>query len=136
MKCFMGNVFKMHIHSYPSPTHIPPHTHTHIPPHTHTHPFPHPSPHTLVLNSNMRRIDLCCKLMAPAITGIVLQWMGPFATTLFVASWNVISFFAELSLIRVVYQLIPPLAKKKTRKRLPTVAEEALEEEVRSVFVN
>ena len=65
----------------------------------------------------MRRIDLVCKLLAPAVTGIFLQQTGPFATTLIVAGWNIVSFFGELGLIWVVYKMIPTLAFKKLRKK-------------------
>ena len=64
----------------------------------------------------MRRIDLLCKLLAPAITGVFLQHTGPFVTTLIVAGWNIISFFGELGLVRVVYRMVPTLAIKKYRK--------------------
>lgn len=63
----------------------------------------------------MRRIDLCCKLLAPALTGVILQHAGPFATTVIVAIWNVISFFGELGLLWIAYKLIPSLAVKKLR---------------------
>ena len=69
----------------------------------------------LVLNANMRRIDLCCKLLAPALSGVILQHTDEFSTTIIVAAWNIVSFFAELGLLWVVYRLIPPLAIKKTR---------------------
>lgn len=64
----------------------------------------------------MRRIDLCCKLLAPALTGVILQNVGPFATTVVVAVWNVVSFFGELGLLWIIYKLMPSLAKKKLRK--------------------
>ena len=73
------------------------------------------------LNSNMRRIDLLCKLLAPTVTGVLLSLTSPFATTIIVASWNVISFFGELSLLWVVYKLIPTLAVKKYRKTVVTL---------------
>ena len=65
----------------------------------------------------MRRIDLVCKLVSPAVTGIFLQHTGPFATTLIVAVWNVVSFFGELFLVWLVYRLVPTLAVKKLRKQ-------------------
>jgi iron-regulated transporter 1 len=68
------------------------------------------------LNANMRRIDLICKLLAPAAAGAILQFTGPLTTTIVVASWNVVSFFAELSLIWLVYRWVPALAVKKLRK--------------------
>ncbi len=80
-------------------------------------------PFSAVLNSNMRRIDLCCKLLAPFLTGVVLQWAEPLITTLFVAGWNIVSFFAELGLVWMVYKLIPPLAKKKLRVKRSEVTE-------------
>ena len=92
-------------------------------------------PPPTVLNSNMRRIDLCCKLLAPALTGVVLQWAEPLATTLFVAGWNIVSFFAELTLIWIVYRLIPPLANKKLRKRSEVTEEESKENEEVSSFL-
>ena len=64
----------------------------------------------------MRRIDLLCKLLAPATTGVLLSLTSPFATTIIVASWNVISFFGELFLLWLVYRLIPTLTVKKYRK--------------------
>ena len=64
----------------------------------------------------MRRIDLLCKLLAPATTGVLLSLTGPFATTIIVASWNVVSFFGELCLLWLVYRLIPTLTVKKYRK--------------------
>ena len=64
----------------------------------------------------MRRIDLLCKLLAPATTGILLYNTGPFATTIIVAGWNVVSFFGELGLVWQLYRMIPTLAVKKYRK--------------------
>ena len=68
------------------------------------------------LNANMRRIDLMCKLLAPAVAGVILQFAGPLTTTIVVASWNVVSFFAELGLVCLVYLWVPALATKKLRK--------------------
>ena len=65
----------------------------------------------------MRRIDLLCKLLAPAIAGIFLQHAGAFSTTIIVAGWNVVSFFMELFLVWLVYRMIPTLAVKKLRKQ-------------------
>lgn len=69
----------------------------------------------------MRRIDLCCKLLAPALTGVILQHTGPFYTTVLVAIWNIVSFFGELGLLWMVYKLIPTLAAKKLRKLASSV---------------
>ena len=73
--------------------------------------------HPSVLNANMRRIDLCCKLLAPTVTGVVLATTEPVGCTIFVAAWNVVSFFVEFGLIFAVYRLVPQLKVKKYRKR-------------------
>ena len=68
------------------------------------------------LNACMRRIDLCCKLMAPLLVGAIITYTDYFTSTLFVAGWNVISYFAEFGLLCIVYYYIPPLAHKNIRK--------------------
>ena len=70
-----------------------------------------------VLNANMRRIDLCCKLLAPTVTGVVLATTQPVGCAIFVATWNVVSFFIEFGLIFAVYRLVPQLKVKKYRQR-------------------
>ena len=72
----------------------------------------------------MRRIDLLCKLLAPAVAGVILQFAGPLTTTIVVASWNVVSFFAELGLVCLVYLWVPALATKKLRKGPANLANE------------
>ena len=63
----------------------------------------------------MQRIDLICKLCAPAIVGVFLQHTGPFITTLIIAGWNIVSFILEVVLITTVYKAVPTLANKKLR---------------------
>ena len=70
------------------------------------------------LNACMRRIDLCCKLMAPIVIGAVITYTDYFTSTLVVAGWNVISFFAEFGLLSIVYYYIPALAHKRYRKSI------------------
>lgn len=82
---------------------------------------------SLVLNANMRRIDLVCKLIAPIVAGILLthtdslipslpgELAGGFIATIFIGIWNVVSFFGELSLLYAVYRLFPALKFKKLR---------------------
>lgn len=77
----------------------------------------------------MRRIDLCCKLLAPALTGVILQLSGPFTTTVIVAVWNVVSFFGEFGLLWIVYKSIPGLAIKKFRNSGVRVMTEEIEDE-------
>ena len=69
------------------------------------------------LNACMRRIDLCCKLMAPLLVGAVITYTDYFISTLFVAGWNIISYFAEFGLLYIVYHYVPALAHKKGRKQ-------------------
>lgn len=83
----------------------------------------------VVLNANMRRIDLCCKLFAPALTGVILQHAGPFATTVIVAIWNVVSFFGELGLLWIVYKLVPSLSIKKVRDSVITHEDKKVQDE-------
>lgn len=80
----------------------------------------------------MRRIDLLCKLLAPIVAGVLLthtqtfvpslspELAGGFAATIIIGLWNVISFFGELSLLVVVYRLVPALAIKKLRGKRTT----------------
>ena len=66
----------------------------------------------------MRRIDLLCKLLAPILAGVLLgvKDVGGFGTTLFIAAWNIVSFFGELGLLWAVYKMLPSLAVKRLRK--------------------
>ena len=77
----------------------------------------------------MRRIDLICKLLAPAVAGVILQFTGALITTIVVASWNVASFSAELGLIWLVYHWVPALAVKKLRKAVESSDRPLIEEE-------
>ena len=77
----------------------------------------------------MRRIDLFCKLLAPIAAGILLahtntlvslpeeELASGFVTTIVIGSWNVISFFGELTILIIVYHLVPALSIKKLRKK-------------------
>ena len=81
----------------------------------------------VVLNANMRRIDLLCKLLAPIVAGVLLththslvpyiryDLAGGFAATVIIGLWNVVSFFGELSFMIAVYKMVPALADKKLR---------------------
>lgn len=78
----------------------------------------------------MRRIDLCCKLMAPMLVGAVITYTDYFTSTLFVAGWNVVSYFAEFGLLCVVYYYIPALAHKKYRKSTLTSEDQSIEGDI------
>ena len=56
--------------------------------------------------------------MAPVLVGAVITYTDYFTSTLFVASWNVISYFAEFGLLCIVYYYVPTLAHKKYRKHV------------------
>ena len=62
--------------------------------------------------------------MAPTLVGAIIISTGYLSCTIFVAAWNVASFFAEFSLICVVYRYVPTLAHKKYRKST-TVSEKS-----------
>ncbi|XP_019851220.1 PREDICTED: solute carrier family 40 member 1-like [Amphimedon queenslandica] len=82
-----------------------------------------------LLNANLRRIDLLCKLFAPVVAGLLLSHThslvpfirydlaGGFAATVIIGLWNIVSYFGELSLLTIVYKLIPSLADKKLRDK-------------------
>ena len=83
----------------------------------------------LVLNANMRRLDLLCKLFAPIFAGILLthtqflfpaipeKMAGGFIATLIIGLWNVLAFFGELGTVIIVYRLVPALSIKKPRRK-------------------
>jgi iron-regulated transporter 1 len=62
------------------------------------------------MNSTMRRIDLCSKLLAPLAFGLALQFLGKDDVhrlqlgTLIVAGWNLLSLPIEYHTIHVVYE--------------------------------
>lgn len=67
------------------------------------------------INGRMRRIDLFCKLMAPALFGVVTQFLGdtPEQKIRYGASWvllwNVLGVFVEYSTVRRAYTANPIL---------------------------
>ena len=80
----------------------------------------------------MRRIDLCCKLLAPALAGVILHYVGirfttQFVTTIFIAAWNILSFFGELGLLYLVYMLVPALRVKRVRNSTTVNADQNIE---------
>ena len=103
-------------------------------------------PLTVALNANMRRIDLLCKVLAPIVVGVLLEHSGSVVTffrpntpkdqaggvvtAVVVAVWNVISFFGELSLLWVVYRMVPALAIKRLRSSPKQEVEEEDEPQV------
>ena len=68
------------------------------------------------INGRMRRIDLFCKLCAPALFGIVTQYLGNTPEqkirygAAWIMVWNIIGLFLEYYTIRIVYRSNPILA--------------------------
>ncbi|EQC29889.1 hypothetical protein SDRG_12433 [Saprolegnia diclina VS20] len=67
-------------------------------------------------NTTMRRIDLSCKLLAPAAFGILMDYAGSDPMTratvgaAAVGVWNLMSAPLEYAMVRDVYALVPALA--------------------------
>jgi len=64
------------------------------------------------MNATMRRLDLVCKLAAPAAVGVLMDNASVTTSSLVVALWNLGSFGAEYALQNVVYQRCPELWDK------------------------
>ena len=69
------------------------------------------------INTNLRRIDLICKLFAPLFITLIMHFAGLLAATIVLAAWNILSFIVETILINFVYNLEPNLATKEYRHK-------------------
>lgn len=58
------------------------------------------------MNGIMRRIDLFCKLVAPALTGVGWGFVGGTIGTLFVSAWNCVSYLFEVRLLANVFDAV------------------------------
>ena len=63
-------------------------------------------------NSILRRIDLCCKILAPIVVGQIMTYISKVAGVLFLAGWNVVSVFGEYYLLWKVFQAVSALSHK------------------------
>ena len=63
-------------------------------------------------NSILRRIDLCCKILAPILVGQIMTYITKVAGVLFLAGWNVVSVFGEYFLLWKVFQAVSALSQK------------------------
>ena len=63
-------------------------------------------------NSILRRIDLCCKILAPILVGQIMTYISKVAGVLFLAGWNVVSVFGEYFLLWKVFQAVSVLSQK------------------------
>eukprot|EP01084_Bolivina_argentea_P006487 12314_1 len=71
------------------------------------------------INGRMRRIDLFCKLLAPALFGVMTQYLGQSGKEkiqyglIWIVLWNIIGFFLEYCTIHIAYRNNPILAEQK-----------------------
>jgi iron-regulated transporter 1 len=66
------------------------------------------------VNASLRRTDLCCTIVGPIFIGLLSSEVGPFSTSIVIASWAGCSCGIELFLARTIYQRQPALQSKKT----------------------
>lgn len=69
------------------------------------------------MNSILRRIDLTCKLFAPAVTGFIISFVSLTASAMTLALWNILSVCLQYWLLMSVYNGIPAL-KENSQKRV------------------
>lgn len=60
-------------------------------------------------NARLRRIDLCCKILAPMAVGVVMTYGGITVGAICIGIWNVVSVFPEFMLLRWVYKYVGSL---------------------------
>eukprot|EP00271_Cylindrocystis_brebissonii_P019665 TRINITY_DN610_c0_g3_i1.p1 TRINITY_DN610_c0_g3~~TRINITY_DN610_c0_g3_i1.p1 ORF type:complete len:570 (+),score=48.69 TRINITY_DN610_c0_g3_i1:167-1711(+) len=65
------------------------------------------------LNTVMMRINLVCKLLAPACVGFLMSATSPIRTAYYITVWNLLSGMVEYTLYMLVYKELPALANKK-----------------------
>ncbi|XP_042385181.1 solute carrier family 40 member 1-like [Zingiber officinale] len=73
------------------------------------------------MNSVIRRIDLCCKLLAPVFSGFIISFISLRASAIVLALWNTISVWIQYWLLTSVYNGIPALGDR-SQRRNKTVA--------------
>ncbi|KNA07822.1 hypothetical protein SOVF_168330 isoform B [Spinacia oleracea] len=69
------------------------------------------------LNSVLRRIDLVSKLCAPVVSGLIVSFVSLTASAICFALWNVISVCVEYWLLTTVYDGIPALHRKDSKRK-------------------
>lgn len=68
-------------------------------------------------NSILRRIDLCCKILAPILVGQIMTYVSKVAGVIVLAGWNVLSVFLEYYLLWKVFQSVSALSQKVLSQR-------------------
>jgi iron-regulated transporter 1 len=64
------------------------------------------------INSIFRTIDLICLLVAPALIGLVFDFLGNAASAMFIGAWNILSLIFEHFLMMNIYKNHPGLRDK------------------------
>jgi len=60
----------------------------------------------------MRSIDLTTNVLAPVVVGQILTFASPFAGTVFIGTWNILSLVIEYYLLNLIYANVPELSQK------------------------
>jgi iron-regulated transporter 1 len=85
------------------------------------------------LNSNMRRIDLSCSILAPLFVGLMSSLgTAPIAVAV-VAAWSFVSLFIEYKLVGWVYDHIPALHNKVAQRLAAGLPVQGTEVDVQSL---
>lgn len=78
-----------------------------------------------LINSQIRRIDLCTNIIAPLIAGFLMSFFnvkllynGTILSAVIFAIWNLISFVIEIFLLSSVYKQFPALEKTKIERKI------------------
>lgn len=71
------------------------------------------------MNSVFRTIDLLCLLVAPALAGVVFDFLGNSWAAIFIGIWNIVSVMIEYGLLVSIYKQFPSLGHKNTSENLP-----------------
>lgn len=68
------------------------------------------------LNAVIRSMDLACKIISPAVVGLIMKFSSQHVSAVVIAAWNVFSLVAEYAILSYIYRLVPALAVKQTIK--------------------
>lgn len=57
----------------------------------------------------MRRIDLCCLLLAPVAVGGLMTLVDTQAAVILLAAWNLLAWVPEIWLLQIVHDATPAM---------------------------
>ena len=66
------------------------------------------------LNAVTRSLDLACKIISPAVVGLVMTYASTEHSAVVIAAWNIFSLVAEYLILSHIYRLVPALSVKQT----------------------